>query len=310
MPDSSPSRSLDLSLRRLRMFKTVAKHQHFGRAAQELFLSVTALSEQIRKLEQETRLLLFHRTSRGAQLTAAGEQLLRAAEMVIAEAEKFESAVESIRREAGGKVRLGFVAAAAGPSISELVTSFEQSFSNYLLEITSVDFPEQFSMVQSGDIDACIACSPLIVSDLRVIRLRSERRMVMVSDKNPLAAEESVTVARLQREPRVRRADLPPAWHDWWSLDPSPDGSHPAYGPSVGSFSEQLELAVMDRAISIVPESAARFHRRPEITFVPIVDADPCDIILCARPAGESLAVDALFDTAIEMVARRPWCVS
>ncbi|MFC9838711.1 LysR family transcriptional regulator [Rhodococcus sp. NPDC127530] len=289
---------LNLSLRRLMLFQAVAKHRHFGRAAQELFVSPTSLSEQIRKLEDEIGIQLFDRTPRGAQLTQEGQVLLESAGRIIREADRFDALVGSILRGSRDKIRLGFVPLAAGPLTAVFVRRFEDDFKQFELELISVDFSEQNSSVQSSEIDACIARGPLDLTGLRFVKLVSEPRMVMISVSNRMAKASYLTIEDLQSEPRVTRTNVPNDWHNWWSLDPSPNGTSPPYGPSVLSFEEQIELAAIDRAISIVPASATFYYHRPDIAFIPIRDAPPSEVFLCARADRDHPGVDALFDVA------------
>lgn len=69
-----------MELYQLRYFLEAAKQQNFTRAAERLNLAQAALSEQMRKLEDELGTALFHRGRRETRLTAAGETLVGHAE--------------------------------------------------------------------------------------------------------------------------------------------------------------------------------------------------------------------------------------
>ncbi len=75
---------MDVHLRDLRYFVTVAEHLHFTRAAEALFVSQPALSKQIRALEAQLRVPLFDRGRQRVHLTAAGAALLPRARSVLA----------------------------------------------------------------------------------------------------------------------------------------------------------------------------------------------------------------------------------
>jgi DNA-binding transcriptional LysR family regulator len=74
-----------VELRRLEYFVAVARHGQFTRAADELWITQSALSQQVRRLEAELGVELLRRTSRGVELTPPGEELLPRAEAILAE---------------------------------------------------------------------------------------------------------------------------------------------------------------------------------------------------------------------------------
>ncbi|HEX3874861.1 MAG TPA: LysR family transcriptional regulator, partial [Solirubrobacteraceae bacterium] len=74
-----------MELRQLEYFVAVARHGQFTRAADALWVTQSALSQQIRRLEAELGVVLLRRTPRGAELTAAGEDLLVHAQAALAE---------------------------------------------------------------------------------------------------------------------------------------------------------------------------------------------------------------------------------
>ena len=105
---------MDVSTRRLRYFLAVVEHEHFGRASEALFLSATALSEQVRKLEAELGVRPFDRNPRGAQVTEIGRQVAEKARIVLRDADALADVVARHQRSQTGILRLGFVTMAAG----------------------------------------------------------------------------------------------------------------------------------------------------------------------------------------------------
>src|SRR6187551_641055 len=95
-----------MDLRQLEYFAAVARHRHFTRAAEELYVTQPALSQQVRRLERE----LLKRTSSGVEVTPAGQELLTRAEAILADVGRARAAMD----EHAGVTR-GFVRLATAP---------------------------------------------------------------------------------------------------------------------------------------------------------------------------------------------------
>ena len=87
-----------IELRQLRYFVAVAEELHFGRAAERLHMSQSPLSRAIRDLERELGLVLFVRTTRRVELTAAGSVLLERSRQALSE---IDGAIADARRAVG-----------------------------------------------------------------------------------------------------------------------------------------------------------------------------------------------------------------
>ncbi len=284
-----------MSTRRLRYFLAVAEYGHFGRAAEALYLSPTALSEQVRRLETELQVRLLDRNPRGAQLTPIGTQIVEQARVLLKQVDALADVVAKYRRESVGALRLGFVTMAAGELTPRIVSAFTEAHPGNPVELVHLTYARQFPAILAGEVDAAIVRGPVPATNLRSLRLLTEPRMVMLSGRHRLAGQPSVACEDLRDEVRVDTDGVPPDWRRWWSLDPRSDGTPPPYGPVVHSFDEQLEMAASGAAISIVPATAASVYHRVGVAFVPIRDAPPSEVLLCARADDGSAPLTALF---------------
>ena len=101
-----------VDLRQLEYFAAVARHRHFTRAAEELYVTQPALSQQVRRLERELGLELLTRTSAGVEVTPAGQELLARAEAILADVGRARGGDGRARR----RVTRGFVRLATAPA--------------------------------------------------------------------------------------------------------------------------------------------------------------------------------------------------
>ena len=106
-----------MELRHLRYFVAVAEELHFRRAAERLHVAQPAVSEQVRKLEDELGVRLFDRTQRNVALTDAGAALLPEASRVLRQAEAARLAARSASDRPGRVLRIGYVPTALLASI-------------------------------------------------------------------------------------------------------------------------------------------------------------------------------------------------
>ncbi|WP_372865177.1 DNA-binding transcriptional regulator OxyR [Spongiibacter sp.] len=98
-----------IKLRDLQYLDAVARHQHFGRAAEACFVSQPTLSGQIMKLEEQLGLALFERHRKRVLLTPAGEALIARARAVLRAADDFESSARALSAPLSGDFQLGLI---------------------------------------------------------------------------------------------------------------------------------------------------------------------------------------------------------
>jgi DNA-binding transcriptional LysR family regulator len=98
-----------MELRHLRTIVAVAQHRSLTKAGEELYLTQSAISQQIRRLERELGIEVFRRTSRSVELTAEGRVILGYAQRVLSEVDGMHSELEEITGLLRGQLRIGGV---------------------------------------------------------------------------------------------------------------------------------------------------------------------------------------------------------
>ncbi len=96
-----------MELYQLRTFLTVANEENLTRAAARLYSSQPTVSAHIKALEEDLRVKLFHRTSKGMKLTNEGEMLKRKAEQVLEAASELQTTAKHMQDQISGQVRIG-----------------------------------------------------------------------------------------------------------------------------------------------------------------------------------------------------------
>jgi DNA-binding transcriptional LysR family regulator len=280
-------------VRQLRYFVAVAERGNVSRAALDLSLSQSALSESLRKLESEVGSELLTRSSRGVRPTPAGAALLAEAREAI---ERFDGAIEAARgaaRGESGRLRVGFVAAGAGRRSTRARTRFLARFPGVRLEPRRFEWGSEAAAVREGECDVAFVWLPADLTGLASEIVAEEPRYAGLAARHGLAQRDELSVLDLNDEPIAWTRRAPRYWVDWWAVNPRPDGSEPRWGPRNDNVEEMLDQVVDGSAYCIVPESMTQYYARPGLRWVPIADVDPLRIALAWRARDDSRLVAA-----------------
>jgi DNA-binding transcriptional LysR family regulator len=155
-----------VEIRYLRSFLTVAKHRSFTLAAEELFLTQSAVSQQIRTLESELGVPLFSRERHAVELTDAGRTLLPQATRIIGLVDETRDLLGA-PQPASGTLRIVAATVASSYLYAPLYERFVRAHPDVALTIVSGAGREPaLSRLRTGDADAAFVQFPLAADDL------------------------------------------------------------------------------------------------------------------------------------------------
>jgi DNA-binding transcriptional LysR family regulator len=175
-----------MELRQLQYFAAVARHKHFTRAAEELYVTQPALSQQVRRLEAELGLALLRRTSKGVELTPAGEDLLVHAETVLAEVAKARAEMDRHTGVSRGVARVAATAADA-PRLPDALADFHADHPRIQFALRLGSAAEVVALVQRGSVDVAVLALTEEPTAVTVESLTEEPLRVALPYDDPLA---------------------------------------------------------------------------------------------------------------------------
>ncbi|MFG2956727.1 LysR family transcriptional regulator [Streptomyces sp. NPDC048291] len=266
---------MDLDLRKVRYFAAVAELLHFGRAAERLHIAQPVLSRQIRALEKDLGAELFVRDSHGVTLTDAGRQLVEDARQLLAVADATRRRVGQAAR-GGRRLVVGF---RAGVVVTEALRAFSAGHPEIEVRALRVEWDDQERLILDGTVDIAYVRLPVREAGLELRPLYGEPRVAMLPDRHRLAGKQEISLPDLDGEQWLRYNDPRP-------------GDLP-----LRTIEEKFECVAAGMAITMVPRSAAEQYSRPDIVYVPVVDAEP-DRVLLAWAAGRRSPLVAAFAEA------------
>lgn len=184
------------SLRQLRAFAAVARHHSFVRAAAELHLTPSAISLQIKELEQAVGLSLFGRSGRAASLTRAGELLLVDVSRALLALKDAEDTLCRLRGAETGVVSIGIVSN-ANYFMPRLLARFHRTHPSVELRVVVVNREQLVRQIGNGEIDLAIMGEPPTDLATRFDPLAVQPLGIVAAPEHPLANRRSIPPAEL-----------------------------------------------------------------------------------------------------------------
>lgn len=240
----------------LRAFAAVAEHRSFSRAAEQLGVSPSALSQLIRGLEARLGIRLLHRTTRSVAVTEAGDTLLAEVGPAIDSLTGALARARSAARRPAGTVRLHCFHAAADSFVVPMLPKLAHDFPDITLDLTVDD--TVVDLVGSG-FDAGIRIGEVIERDLVAVRLGGDIRQLAVAAPAYLAAHGAPDTPRDLLEHRCIRWRWPgqPQPYAWEFFDQGRWFSVAVTGPLItSSRAVMMKAALAGIGIAFLKEES------------------------------------------------------
>lgn len=159
-------------------FLSVARHQSFRAAADELGLSPSAVSHAIKQLEQRLKIRLFNRTTRSVSLTEAGRSLFDRLQPAFKEFQSMLDEVNNFRDSPTGTLCINAARVATRVFLIPLLADFSRRYPDIRVEISSSD--QLIDIVKQG-YDAGIRLSAIVEKDMIAVPIGPPVRMRVVA---------------------------------------------------------------------------------------------------------------------------------
>ena len=194
-----------MDLRQLRYLVALAEEGNFTRAAASAHVAQPALSQQIRRLEDELGLALVERTTRRVALTEAGGMLVVRARRILTELEAASAELEAVRGMYTGHVTLGAMHTMGPVDLSLAVAMFAERHPHVLFTVREQSSEEMAEMLRVDELDlAFLSVTERVESHgLGLHRLVLEEIVAVLPPRHPLADRRQLRMVDLSDEPFV-----------------------------------------------------------------------------------------------------------
>lgn len=176
-----------MDFHQLQGFVQVAQEGSFTRAAEKLYLTQPALSQQVKALEVELGVSLFERRNRQIYLTEVGHRVLQRAQEMLAMVEQIRQDVAAYQGVQTGRVQIGTSDTTCLYVLPSLIQSFRHQFPNIDIHLTNKPSVEVAALLREGLVDFGIVTMPLKAPDLEMQRLAWREDVIICHPSHPLA---------------------------------------------------------------------------------------------------------------------------
>ncbi|MFE7774946.1 LysR family transcriptional regulator [Streptomyces sp. NPDC057445] len=262
--------------RRLRILRAVADHRTVTAAAAALYLTPSAVSQQLAALEQETGHTLLIRSGRGVRLTAAGEILLAHAHVVLSQLERAEAELAAYAGGAAGEVTVAAFATGIAEVLAPAIGRLADEHPGIRVRVRDAEGDESLPMVLDGEADLALAVEYRGApreDDRRLARvpLYAEPFDAVLHCGHPLAGGHRVELAQLADSDWIGPYPGNPC-HDVMLLACELAGFEPRLVHSSDDFRAVVALAGAGAGVALVPRSALRGMELKDTVVFPVGD--------------------------------------
>ncbi|GGA86797.1 LysR family transcriptional regulator [Ornithinibacillus halotolerans] len=186
-----------------RIFQVVSRNKSFSKAAQELFMTQSAVSQAISKLEKELDIQLFHRTARGVELTTEGNLLDEHVKSALGIIQAAEDKLLEFKTFKSGQLRIGVGDTISRYYLLPYLEQFHDRYPGVNLNILNRTTSEIIDLIKSGKAELGICNLPVEDEQLEVIPCKEIQDIFVCGEKYKKLAEKPISLDHLMQLPLI-----------------------------------------------------------------------------------------------------------
>jgi len=280
---------MNINLKLLHTFLLVAERGSFRRAAEESNRSQAAVSMQVKQLEEQLGVALFHRTTRRVLLTSEGEHLLLCTRKSLQELEIGLTHIKDAINVSKGHITFACVPTVASTRLPEILVAFHEAHPNITVQVNELSTDALLENVRRQEVDFAIVSLIENATDFHFEAIHRERVFAMLPSKYQLRGRSEISLAELARLPTMKLSGAT-GLRDTLSKAFAEHGltMNSSYG--FQRTSTQIAMAAAGLAVAILPEMAVPLALQAGLQCLPIVKPELGRVLCIATLRGRTLS--------------------
>lgn len=285
---------MHIELRHLKTIREIHRQGGLARAAEVLNITQSALSHQIKGIEEQAGVELFVRRAKPLRLSAAGQRILRLAEKVLPEVEALEEEFRALRMGRTGRLHLAIECHACFDWLLPLLSSFRRSWSDVDVDIRpGLAFSALPALVRE-EIDVVISSDPEDLPGVTFHPLFTYEPRLIVAHTNPLAQKTEIEPEDL-RDQLVITYPVERTRLDVFTELLAPAKVEPRAMRQVELTAVILMLVASDRGVSVLPDWVLEERGTTDVMALPLKGRPVRTLYAAVRDSDQELSFIADF---------------
>jgi LysR family hydrogen peroxide-inducible transcriptional activator len=250
---------MNITLKQLRYFDALARHCHFGRAAEACAISQPALSMQIKEMEEALGGVLLERGARQVGLTSFGEKVAQRARDILRAVDELGDFARASSDRLMGRLRIGMIPTIAPYLLPTVIGNLTRTHPELDIHIRETTTPKLIQELAEGRLDTAIVALPVSEPSLTEVALFAENFLLVrpgQDEGTPVPSSEAL------REMRLLLLEEGHCFRDqalsFCNMQPSP----PREVLDASSLSTLVQMVSAGIGVTLIPEMAVAVETR------------------------------------------------
>jgi len=250
---------MNLTLKQLRYFEALARHGHFGRAADACAISQPALSMQIKELEETLGTVLFERGARKVRLTNFGEEFALRVRDIVRSVDELGDLARTAQDRLVGRLRIGVIPTIAPYLLPAIIRELSQTYIGLDIHVRETLTPKLIQELAEGRIDTAIVALPVSEASFTEVPLFDENFMLVRPRED---AGKPVPNNEALREMRLLLLEEGHCFRDQALSFCKIQSATPKEGLDASSLSTLVQMVSAGIGVTLIPEIAVPVETR------------------------------------------------
>jgi len=280
----------------LRAFHNVAVHGGFSRAAEALCLTQPAISDQVRKLEEEYDVLLFDRKKKQVTVTAFGKKLLEITHRMFDIEHQAHELLSESRALGAGTLR---IMADSAHHLRPILGPFRKKYPGVFISVGTGNTKEIVDKLFSYEADVGVLGEVPTIRDFQIIKLTSTPIVAFVAKVNVLANTKSISLQQLAKQPLVLRERGSKTRQ---KLEEIAADAGITFNATIEAEGREAVREIVASGAGVGIVSGAEFGHDDRLVQIPISGCKPLmdEALICLRERSKGKLVSAFMKMATE----------